>query len=140
MKANKNEDLAKALSEVKLAQIPKKTSDKIVWVKAIIKAKTHLGNTTYCIGFQKKLKGMPIIKRTFTNEAIIRLEEVYPYVILDPNVIKTIDKQTKEETFEMLKTTGVSIHKNIDAYSEEEIRDMAIQNQIDIELKKNPNI
>ena len=138
MKKERNEDMLKALAEVKLSQLPKKASEKVVWVKAIIKATTNKGKTTYCIGFQNDLGGIPVIKKTFTNEVILRFEEVYPYVVLPSEVVKTITNSTKEEIYETLKP--LLYKKDIEAYSEEELKRKALQMQIDATLIDKPKI
>jgi len=138
MKANNKEELYKALNECRLSELPKKATDKVVWVKAIIKALTSKGDVTYCIAFQPTYKGQIAIKKAFSNESIVKVLEIYPYEIIAPSTVKNIINSTKEEIYETLKP--LLYKKDIEAYSEEELKVKALQMQIDATLIDKPKI
>jgi hypothetical protein len=99
---------------------------------------TSKGNVTYCIAFQPIYKGQIAIKKAFSNDSIVKVLEIYPYEIIAPSTVKSITNSTKEEIYETLKP--LLYKKDIEAYSEEELKVKALQMQIDATLIDKPKI
>lgn len=97
MDKNEQKLLFDVLNQAHLAEMPKKADNKTVWIEAV--AKIRLANNSIGYGIVKRydLDSEPVV--TYINGdvfAIIGIEEVYPFIVLQKEYIKKFTAKEKE--------------------------------------------
>lgn len=97
MYTNEQELIYDVLNQAHLAEMPQKADNKTIWIEAV--AKIRLANNSFGYGIVKRhdLDTEPVV--TYINGdiyAIIGIEEVYPFVVLQKEYIKKFTAKEKE--------------------------------------------
>lgn len=97
MESIKEKSMIDALAYCDLRDLPKADTKEYIWLKALALVKKSDGTQSYVL-LVKDLRGEPKVVKDFGSISVIRkIEEVYPFALLDAKFMPTFTTKTKEE-------------------------------------------
>lgn len=89
--------IADALKMAHLTELPKKADKKSVWIEGMAKITLADGSTAYGIVKRNSDLTHRVVYVNGNTAAIVKVEEVYPYITLNNDYIKKFGKNDGEE-------------------------------------------
>lgn len=130
--------LVEALNWASLRELPPKDNGEDVYILSLAKVLKIDGSKSY-VAMSKDEKGNNRIVKDFGSLAkIVKIEEVYPYLLLNSNYVPQFKSNKKEERIAWLSTYDVNKDWSSMSLKElnKEILSIAMKNQIKSQFKK----
>jgi hypothetical protein len=124
--------LVDALSWASLRELPEKDNGENIYILALALVTKRDGSKSY-VATRKTMDGKDKVVKVFGSTSIIvKIEEVYPYLLLDGNYLPTFEGKKREERIKWLSMSNPDIDYSEFTLKElnREILGVAMKNQL----------